>query len=98
MPNEVTELIGALRDGSLTLEEVARRFRNRDWPPTKQPLPESYLEMAAREEQDPEPGVPGSFDDVVAAYARGELTRDQYRILGEAVAEAKWSKHRQDGK
>ena len=44
---EVTELITALRHGSLTLEEVAQRFRERSWPRTRKPEPASYLEMAA---------------------------------------------------
>jgi hypothetical protein len=32
--------------------------------------------------------VPGSFDELAAAYHRGELTRPQYRTLAEAVAES----------
>jgi hypothetical protein len=96
MTNEVADLIAALRDGSMSLEVVAQRFRERAWPPARRPPPETYLEMAAREEQDPEPGVPGSFDDVAAAYARGELTRTQYRVLAEAVAESKRVKYQQD--
>jgi hypothetical protein len=85
---EVTELITALRDGSLTLEEVARRFRVRSWPRTRKLEPASYLEMAAAAQEDPEPYVPGSFDELAAAYRRGELTRGQYRMLAEAVAES----------
>src|SRR5215469_13991982 len=85
---EVTELIAAFRDGSLSLEELAQRFRERSWPRTKKPEPASYLEMAAASLKDPEPDVPGSFDEVVAAYDRGELTRTQYRTLAEAVAES----------
>jgi hypothetical protein len=85
---EVTELIAAFRDGSLSLEEVAQRFRERTWPRTRKPEPASYAEMAAGAMEDPEPDVPGSFDEVVAAYDRGELTRAQYRTLAEAVAES----------
>jgi hypothetical protein len=85
---EVTEMIAALRNGSLTLDEVAQRFRERTWPHTKKPAPTSYQEMAAAALEDPEPDVPGSFDDVTAAYDRGELTRAQYRTLAEAVAES----------
>ena len=44
--------------------------------------------MAAAALEDPEPDVPGSFDEVIAAYDRGELTRAQYRTLAEAVAES----------
>jgi hypothetical protein len=85
---EVTELIAALRDGSLSLDEVAQRFRERSWPRTRKPEPTSYLDMAAAALEDPEPYVPGSFDELAAAYHRGELTRAQYRTLAEAVAES----------
>ena len=85
---EVTELISALRDGSLSLEEVAQRFRERTWPRTRKPNPASYAEMAATAQDDPEPYVPGSFDELAAAYRRGELTRPQYRALAEAVADS----------
>jgi len=88
MTTEVTELLAALRHGSLSLDEVAQRFRERSWPRTRKPEPASYLEMAAAALKDPEPDVPGSFDEVVAAYDRGELTRAQYRTLAEAVAES----------
>jgi hypothetical protein len=44
--------------------------------------------MAAAALEDPEPYVPGSFDELAAAYDRGELTRKQYRALAEAVAES----------
>jgi hypothetical protein len=85
---EVTELIAALRNGSLSLDEVAQRFRERTWPRTRKSAPASYMEMAAAAQEDPEPYVPGSFDELAAAYRRGELTRPQYRTLAEAVAES----------
>jgi len=85
---EVTELIAALRNGSLSLDEVTERFRKRTWPRTRKPAPKSYLEMAADALEDPRPDVPGSFDEVTAAYDRGELTRTQYRALAEAVADS----------
>jgi hypothetical protein len=88
MTNEVKDLIAALRDGSLSLEEVAQRFRERTWPRTAPPRPTSYLEMAAAANRDPEPDVPGSFDEVVGAYDRGEITHAQYRVLAQAVAES----------
>ena len=88
MASEVTELIAALRDGSMSLDEVARRFRERAWPRRRKPAPATYLEMAAAAQEDPEPYVPGSFDDVLAAYDRGELSRAQYRLLAEAAAES----------
>jgi hypothetical protein len=88
MSNEVRDLLTALSEGSLSLEEVAQRFRERTWPPTSPPPPASYLEMAGATMQDPEPPIPGTFDDVETAYARGELTREQYRVLADAIAEA----------
>jgi len=88
MTNEVKDLIAALRDGSLSLQEVAQRFRERTWPRTAPPRPTSYLEMAAAANRDPEPDVPGSFDEVVGAYDRGEITHAQYRVLAQAVAES----------
>jgi hypothetical protein len=47
----------------------------------------SALEFAAAAQEDPEPLVPGSFDEVAAAYRRGELSRPDYRLLAEAAAE-----------
>lgn len=89
MSSEVSDLINALRDGTLTLDQVAQRFRERHWPRRRRPPPASYLEMAARAQEDPEPYVPGSFDDVTDAYDRGELSGDEYDILAEAMAESK---------
>jgi len=88
MANEVSDLINALRDGSMSLDDVVQQFRERTWPTTKRPPPQDYLEMAARSEEDPEPDVPGSFDEVVAAYYRGELTRAQYQALAAAAADS----------
>jgi hypothetical protein len=51
--------------------------------------------MAAQ--QDADADVPGSFDEVVAAYDRGELTREQYRTLAHAVADAIDAVRQQDG-
>ena len=42
--------------------------------------------MAEQAESDPYPDVPGSYDDVTAAYDRGDLTSEQYDVLSEAVA------------
>lgn len=88
MVNEVVELINALHDGTVTLDEVARRFRERKWPRRQKNETASYLDMAAAELQDPDPYIPGSFDDVAAAYHSKKITRDQFRVLSEAVADA----------
>jgi hypothetical protein len=89
MTSEVSDLLRALRDGTMTLDHVAQQFRERKWPRRRWNPPASYLEMASRAQQDPEPYIPGSFDDVTDAYDRGELSRDEYRVLSEAVAESK---------
>jgi hypothetical protein len=97
MTSEVTDLLQALRDGSMTLDEVARRFRERKWPRRRRPGPASYLELAARTQEDPEPYVPGSFDDVTDAYDRGELSGDEYDTLAAAMADSKKAEDRAAG-
>jgi hypothetical protein len=87
--SEVSDLIRALRDGTMTLEQVAERFRERQWPRRRRQPPQSYIEMAARTMEDPEPYVPGSFDDVTDAYDRGELSDHEYDTLAAAMAESK---------
>ena len=94
MSSEIPELMAALRDGSMTLDEVAERFRQRSWPRRTAPLPATYLELAAAAQQDPEPYRPGSFDDVVAAYDQGRLSDHEYEVLSEAVAESKRAEDR----
>lgn len=89
MQNEVTELLDALYDGTMTVDDVARRFRERAWPRRQVAEPGSYLEMAAAELQDPEPYVPGSYDDVAAAYHQGRLSDADYTLLIEAIADSK---------
>ena len=88
MISEVSELIAALRNGTMGLDEVAARFRDRPWPRTKGPSPQNYLELASAAERDPEPFVPGSYDEVAAAYRRGEISRPDYRVLAQAAAES----------
>jgi hypothetical protein len=94
MSSEVTELINALREGTMTLEQVAQRFRERSWPRRTAPLPATYLELATAAQQDPEPYVPNSFDDVVAAYDLGRVSDDEYAVLSEAVADSKRAEDR----
>jgi hypothetical protein len=86
--NEVVDLMAALTSGEISLDEVAAKFRARRWPRTRRPVPRSYAEMADAAQLDPGANVPGSIDDVTAAYDRGEITRDQYRTLTHAVADA----------
>lgn len=86
--SEVTDLINSYKAGELTLDQLVQRFRVRQWPVIKPTPPSSYLEMAARAEEDPRPRVPDSFDDVKRAYSRGDLSREEYDVLSEAVREA----------
>src|SRR5260221_12408627 len=86
---EASDLIKALREGTLTLDEVAQRFRERQWPRRRRPPPARYLEMAARAQEGPEPYVPGSFGDGSAAFHRGDLSRGGYRVLSKAGARDK---------
>jgi hypothetical protein len=58
MTSEVSNMIRALRDGTMTLDQVAQQFRERKWPRHRWNPPASYLEMAARAQEDPEPYVP----------------------------------------
>jgi hypothetical protein len=88
MTNEIIELLDALHDGTLTLDAVAQRFREREWPRHKRQEPNSYIEMAAAELNDPAPYIPGSYDDVAAAYHAKRISQDQFRVLSEAVAES----------
>jgi hypothetical protein len=88
MSNAVTDLLNALHEGRLSVDEVAQRFRQRKWPRRRRPLPKNYMEAMAVEFDDPEVYVPESFDDVVAAFDQKKITLDQLRILSEAVADA----------
>lgn len=92
--SEVTDLLTALSDGTMSLEEVAQRFRERPWPRKQAPPPATYLELAARAQEDPDPDVPGSFDEVTAALYRGEITNDAYEVLAQAMAESKRAEDR----
>lgn len=84
--SEVDDLISALRSGTLTLNEVADRFRVRSWPRTRRAAAQTALERA--EQQDPQPDVPGSYDDLTGAYDKGQLTPEQYDVLSSAVADS----------
>jgi len=88
MLNEVQELLDGLHEGRVTLDEVTQRFRARKWPRRRKSDPVSYIDMAAAELQDPDPYIPGSFDDIAAAYHQKKITLDQFRALSEAVADA----------
>ena len=46
MSTDVNELIVALQNGSMTLEEVADRFRERSWPRRNVEKAATYLDLA----------------------------------------------------
>ena len=87
--SEVTDLVERYKAGDLTLDELAQRFRTRRWQRRmKTPEPRTYLERAARAQEDPDPYVPNSFDDVEAAFFRHELSVQEFDTLRAAMAEA----------
>jgi hypothetical protein len=93
-PTEVAVLLAELRAGRLTVGDVAERFRLRDWPAVLRLPHATHAEMAGQ--QDVDADVPDSLDEVTAAYDRGELTSEEYRVLCDAVADAINTAPRQD--
>jgi hypothetical protein len=92
--SEVTDLVARYKAGELSLDELAARFRTRRWPSTPSTLrPTSYLEMAAQTQGDAGSDVPGSFDDVEAAFFRHELSLEEYELLRRAAVEAPSAEH-----
>jgi hypothetical protein len=86
--DEVTGPILSYLAGNLTLEGVTSWFRARRWPDVPSAYPPG-LERAASAINDPEPYMPGSFDDVVRAYDLGQLTDADYDFLARAVLTAR---------
>jgi Zeta toxin len=84
---EVIDLIASYLTRALSLEALSQRFRARRWPEVPRACPPA-LEQAAPAIDDPEPYVPGSFDDVVRAYDLGWLTDTDYQVLATAAAQA----------
>ena len=80
--------IAAYVSGELTLEELVQLFRARQWPKVPKAWPPG-LERASSAISDPEPYVPGSFDDVVRAYDRGEISDLEYEFLASAVTNSR---------
>ncbi len=80
----VTAMLVSYRDGRLSLDDLSLEFRVRRWPQVPDVCPPE-LEQAREAIDDPEPYVPGSFDDVVLAYDLGWLSGDDYDILAAAA-------------
>ena len=86
MPDdEVTGMIRSYLVGALTLDGICQKFRSRCWPAVPATCP-AGLETAAPAIDDPEPYVPGSFDDVVRAYDLGWITDPDYEAFAGAAA------------
>jgi hypothetical protein len=81
---EVTGLVIAYRDGQLTLDGLARQFRDRAWPPVPPTCPPGAA-AAALAIDDLEPWQPGSFDEVVLACDLGILSDADYAALAATV-------------
>jgi hypothetical protein len=88
MSSDVEDLINALQGHTMTLDQVVERVRQRSWPRHTTPLPANYLERALAAQQDPEPYLPGSWDEVAAAHQEGRITDEEYAALSEAVTQS----------
>src|SRR5204862_6857863 len=80
----VIAMLASYREGLLSLYDLSLEFRARRWPRVPDVCPPE-LEPAREAIDDPEPYVPGSFDDVVLAYDLGWLTGADYDILAIAA-------------
>jgi hypothetical protein len=76
----VTAMLTTYRDGRLSFDDLSLEFRARRWPRIPDVCPPE-LEPAREAIDDPEPYVPGSFDDVVLAYDLGWLSDADFDIL-----------------
>jgi len=81
----VTAMLTSYRDGRLSLEDLTLEFRVRRWPQVPDVCPPE-LDQARAAIDDPEPYVPGSFDDVILAYDQGWLTDADYDVLSAAAS------------
>ena len=80
----VTAMLVSYRDGLISLDDLSLEFRARRWPQVPDVCPPE-LEQARDAIDDPEPYVPGSFDDVVLAYDLGWLSDADYDVLATAA-------------
>ncbi len=79
----VTSMLTSYREGRLSLDDLSLEFRARRWPRIPDVCPPE-LEAAREAIDDPEPYVPGSFDDVVLAYDLGWLSDADFDVLAVA--------------
>jgi hypothetical protein len=81
---EVPDLVTAYRAGLLTLDGLARRFRDRHWPPVPPACPPGAA-AAALAIDDLEPWQPGSADEVVLARDLGLLSDADYAAVAAVI-------------
>jgi hypothetical protein len=80
----VITMLTSYREGRISLDDLSLEFRVRRWPRIPDVCPPE-LEPAREAIDDPEPYVPGSFDDVVLAYDLGWLSAADFDILASAA-------------
>ena len=80
----VITMLTSYREGRISLDDLSLEFRARRWPRIPDVCPPE-LEPAREAIDDPEPYVPGSFDDVVLAYDLGWLSAADFDILAIAA-------------
>jgi hypothetical protein len=81
----VITMLTSYRAGRISLDDLSLEFRARRWPRIPDVCPPE-LEPARAAIDDPEPYVPGSFDDVVLAYDLGWLSAADFDILAIAAS------------
>jgi hypothetical protein len=81
----VITMLTSYREGRISLDDLSLEFRARRWPRIPDVCPPE-LEAAREAIDDPEPYVPGSFDDVVLAYDLGWLSAADFDILAVAAS------------
>ena len=87
--NDVTEMIGALSDGTATIEQLSFLFRHRSWSADAPADPWPALRAAVATKVAASAQVSaqrGTFRDVTVAYTRGQISRYEYRVLADAAA------------
>jgi hypothetical protein len=81
----VITMLTSYREGRISLDDLSLEFRARRWPRIPDVCPPE-LEAAREAIDDPEPYVPGSFDDVVLGYDLGWLSAEDFDILAVAAS------------
>ncbi len=86
--SEVMDALRALQAGERTVEDVEDMFRTRNWPKPTTTRPTTGAEALARDSEDPEEPVDGSFFEVADAFTRSIIDIDTYERLATAASEA----------